>query len=154
MRSIFPLIIILFLTACNATDNDDKEMTPPAGDPAAIVQNPENTELQRADSDSVLFKATGNEPFWLLQIDHKDSIQFNFLDDITFHTSMPVALDPEKSEVHFKLNMDSVIVDIRIMHQECVDDMSGFVLPYSVIIDVQKTTGRNKGIFNGCGKYP
>lgn len=109
--------------------------------------------LQRIGQDSARFKATGNEPFWFLELGPKDAVYLNFLDGNTYRTQVPVSIESGSKDIHFTFGNDSDTVSVQIIDRECTDNMSGFVFPYTVTIDMSKASGNNRDVYTGCGKF-
>lgn len=96
------------------------------------------------------FAATGNEPFWSLEIDLEKMIEFKALDEEngSVLTPVPVAEKPESGEgVVYKVQTVSGNLEIRLVKEMCENTMSGREFPYSV------TVLKDNLEYKGCGMY-
>ena len=116
----------------------------------------ENTDLDtKKDRESPYFKATGNEPFWGLEIAN-DSIVFKSLMD--GEKTLKVAhIEPiramDANVKMYRINTKLETVNIQIAQGDCENSMSGAVSPYSVTIELIKISDNKSTIINGCGQY-
>src|SRR5699024_7921848 len=110
-------------------------------DSTRIKKRNENTK-----NGSIDFKATGNEPFWALTIDFEQGMTFSDLGGDTINVSAPEMRKKEQSEARIlKANNDSLAVIISPVG--CIDDMSGQVFNYQVIVET------NDNQYSGCGEF-
>lgn len=96
------------------------------------------------------FAATGNEPFWSLEIDLEKMIEFKALDEEngSVLTPVPVAEKPETGEgVVYRVQTVSGNLEIRLIKETCVNTMSGREFPYTV------TVLKDDMEYKGCGMY-
>lgn len=99
------------------------------------------------------FIASGNEPFWSLEIDFDKSIHFKSLNGIDI--MIPAgkgekAMDADVTRYAGETDSGSLI--IQLGKWECVNDMSGEKMPYSVTVDVKKKSANNYVTYKGCGR--
>ncbi len=94
------------------------------------------------------FLASGNEPFWSLQIDRKKGMKFRIVSGDSINTPAVPAVrlqDVAASSYHAvteKGNLTVIVYD-----QVCINDMSGHKLPKKV--EITYNTKR----YSGCGRY-
>ncbi|MBX0334517.1 copper resistance protein NlpE N-terminal domain-containing protein [Pontibacter sp. HSC-14F20] len=118
-------------------------------------QNPEepedNPSLWREKYErGIDFAATGNEPFWSLEIDLEKMIEFKALDEEngSVLTPVPAAEKLEGAEgIVYKVQTVSGNLEIRLVKETCVNTMSGRKFPYTV------TVLKNDMEYKGCGMY-
>lgn len=102
------------------------------------------------------FRATGNEPFWGLEIYFGNMIRFTSLTEeypeLSF--SMP---DPERegdlSVVNYRLKSDTDEAIVTISREECTDTMKGDLVPYRVSVSISRGQTEDRTVFMGCGQY-
>lgn len=99
------------------------------------------------------FTASGNEPFWGLDIDFETNMSFANADG--FELNVPfVKSDPQPSEntiTYFsKTSNGSIAVVIR--REKCTNSMSGALSNYSVKVEVTDEKGVVKP-YQGCGRF-
>lgn len=142
--------VLLFICSCGGNEafrqSNYEEAQP--GDPGR------STQLSEAGrSEDIYFRASGNEPFWLLQLS-KEYIQISTLSDTLI---APAATPTEAMDANIKSYRTKVadaLISIEIIQSGCINDMSGAASPYRVnlIISGAKQNQRN-GTFSGCGNY-
>lgn len=96
------------------------------------------------------FAATGNEPFWSLEIDLERMIEFKALDEEngSVLTPVPVADKPETGDgLVYRVQTVSGNLEIRLMKETCENTMSGREFPYTV------TVLKDDMEYKGCGMY-
>jgi heat shock protein HslJ/uncharacterized membrane protein len=102
------------------------------------------------------FKATGNEPFWSLEIEFGNRIRFSSLTEeyplIT--ASLPADERPgDGSFMKHSAQTPKGTIDIRIIREECMDNMSGELFPFRVIVNTGGNPGGDYYRLEGCGQY-
>ena len=124
-------VIIILLTGCAGVRN---------------INDPDDFDAD--------FKATGNEPFWGLEIGFDEGIVFrSFTEEYPLMTAAIKDLErPGDSLNEYTVRTRDGILNISISKKECMDNMSGEIFPYRVIVG----TGENENgqqIFEGCGQF-
>lgn len=106
------------------------------------VNNPMWRTKEKAGID---FIATGNEPFWSLEIDNQKSISFKLAEwknPIVVRTEKPIITT---DSIFYSLKSDTSNWTITILPQFCNDGMSDYLYQYKVSVNY-------KGIrYRGCG---
>jgi heat shock protein HslJ len=139
--------LLVAITACKSNKN--------------VTEKKNNTNTSEKPSPNqdvtnriVYFKATGNEPFWGLEIS-EDGIEFKSLTELeTFkapHTEPIRAMDANVKM--YRLKTETGEMNIQIIQGNCENSMSGSILPYSVTIEIKKGTDAEFTTFKGCGQY-
>lgn len=112
----------------------------------AELDNPENIPY---------FKASGNEPFWNFTIS-ESGIAFKSLiadfEDFSTPPSKPIQAMDANVKL-YKVETESVQLNIQISQNECVNTMSGDVSPYTVALEIKRSTDTQFQKLNGCGSY-
>jgi heat shock protein HslJ len=100
------------------------------------------------------FKATGNEPFWGLEIGFDEGIVFRSLtEEFPLMTAAITDLErPGDSLNEYSVRTRDGILNIRISKEECMDNMSGDLFPYRVVVETGENDNDQK-TFEGCGQY-
>ncbi|NCA84926.1 MAG: META domain-containing protein [Clostridia bacterium] len=100
------------------------------------------------------FRATGNEPFWSLEIDFENKMQFEALDG--FGITTPVA-DPmtanNEDTLRYEAETESGTLIITIVSQSCTNSMSGEKSDYQVDVQVKSSSDNSFKNYSGCGTY-
>ena len=119
-----------------------------AGDPPA-VQDVEPLTLTG-------FRATGNEPFWALEIEFDNVLRFTSLTEefpeFTFRTPDPERIDG-LSAVKYSTRTYDAETKVEISREECTDTMKGTRFPYRVNVSLKRIRDNDFTVFRGCGQY-
>jgi heat shock protein HslJ/uncharacterized membrane protein len=102
------------------------------------------------------FKATGNEPFWHAEIEFGNIIKFNTLAsegfEFTAHYPDPETAGDMKT-INYAAKTHNGDFRVTINREECIDNMSGEVFPYSVTVAARRSHRESYRRFQGCGQY-
>ncbi|PSL49546.1 putative membrane protein [Chitinophaga niastensis] len=98
--------------------------------------------LAKKEKAGVKFTASGNEPFWDLEIDDKN-IHFRTVNGDSLQATLPTAQPNTDSLKVF--TAPNITVSIR--NTVCSDDMSGLMRPITVQVQIKGKT------YSGCGEY-
>lgn len=95
------------------------------------------------------FKATGNEPFWMVNIT-KDSIKFEPMDGEKISAALPVAVQTDSGKVY---ETESGNLKVTILKAKCQDNMSGELFSHQVLLTFKTTDMEEAETHRGCGEY-
>jgi heat shock protein HslJ len=102
------------------------------------------------------FKATGNEPFWSLEIEFDNVLRFTSLTEefpgFTFHIPHPES-NEDVSVVKYSTRTYNAETEVVISREECMDTMKGDLFPYTVTVSLRKNHNEDFTVFRGCGQY-
>jgi heat shock protein HslJ/uncharacterized membrane protein len=139
--------LLIAITACK----NQKNLTEKKNDTNTTEKPSYNQDV---NTRIVYFKATGNEPFWGLEI-AEDGIEFKSLTELeTFkapHIEPIRAMDANVKM--YRLKTEAGEMNIQIIQGKCENSMSGDVLPYSVTVEIKRGTDQEFTTFKGCGQY-
>ena len=153
MRVLYSVIIGLFaLSGISAGESKFKTTDFPCRDSIETeeVTEPDFQSIRARDENNrvrgIDFWASGNEPFWLLEIDSEGITKFSLHGrlDVVFETPEPSA-DTEKKTITYKSGENNI--EITLIKENCADDMSGEKFSFNTVINFKNT------VFKGCGKY-
>lgn len=100
------------------------------------------------------FIASGNEPFWSLEIDFNKFMHFKMPDGYEIKNPAVEGLKAMgTSVIRYQANNDKNTLIVQIQKFDCINDMSGAKLPYTVTISTQNNTDKNVVNYKGCGQY-
>jgi uncharacterized membrane protein len=153
INSLLSLLILLF--GCNQ----------PARLPATTVKT--NSSIMRNSADSINsksqkemitsgvdFTASGNEPFWSLEIDFDKDMHFKTPGGFEIITPVPKGERAMDANVtRYAAKTEQGLLTIQIAQLECINDMSGKKSDYNVTVDVKTNTDKNYTTYKGCGNY-
>lgn len=101
------------------------------------------------------FKANGNEPFWDLDISEKEIVFKSLVPGFeifkTPHAAPVQAMDANVKL--YRLETESVTMNIQITQEEITDSMAGIIYPYSVMVQIKRAADQEFKIFKGQGQY-
>lgn len=147
MKNLVNVVLVVFLfTACSQQQRVSNH-TPPLdyGDkgPAKYTD-----QLMNKLENGVDFVASGNEPFWSLEINVDQNLTFKILegDSITIATPYGVKVK-DVAAISYKVETGRKAIEVIIYDKPCEDGMSGKEFPKSVEVNY----GGKR--FNGCGSY-
>ncbi len=104
---------------------------------------------------TVHFRASGNEPFWSLEIDFDKKIHFKSLNHpqeiITPVPEPEIAQDYPVARYHAVTERGELIVSIS--PDTCIDSMSGRRFPFRVTVAARLTIDSVLNEFQGCGQH-
>ncbi len=98
------------------------------------------------------FKASGTEPFWSILISEDKIVYKTPEDSIIIPHSQPI-LAMDSNVKMYKIKTESAQFNIQILQQECVNQMSGELSPYTVSVEFKKNAASEFEKIDGCGHY-
>lgn len=97
-------------------------------------------------AEGIDFIATGNEPFWNVEIDFEKMMQFKTMEGKSINTPIPV-FNPKGNMIEYVAETETGKLILQISSEICTDNMSGDVFNYTVTCEV------NGKKYSGCGRY-
>ena len=121
------------------------------------ILNPKNTIAEgnwmEQSARGVNFAATGNEPFWSLEIIVDKSIHFKTPDGFEIMTPFVKGVNAADANItRYKSVSDSTELSVQISKRKCINTMSGRESDYQVSIRIKKPNG-SMSTYDGCGSY-
>ena len=102
----------------------------------------------------VNFTASGNEPFWSLDIKFDSSIHFITMAGREFTASIGRGVEAADANVtHYRSVTENGEILLQLFKQNCMDDISGAKNSYQVKVQVKTAGDTEYTVYNGCGKY-
>ncbi|RLD60044.1 MAG: hypothetical protein DRI95_16160 [Bacteroidetes bacterium] len=100
------------------------------------------------------FYASGNEPFWSLDMDLDKDIRFKNLNGLDFIAPAVKPISAMDADVkRFRSITEAGEIIIQLFHNQCTDNMSGEKFYYSVSIDFKKSNETDYKTYKGCGRF-
>lgn len=119
----------------------------------ASLQNVHADENRRMWNEGVDFHASGNEPFWMLDLDFDGSMRLRPLEAPVLSLSTPAAARAEdESVVRYDASGEEGSLVVELDAEECRDSMSGRILTHRVRVTVARP-GEEPLSLEGCGRY-
>ncbi len=99
------------------------------------------------------FTATGNEPFWSVDIALDGSIHFKNMDGAELVVPTPPATRAADADVtRYSASNENGSITVELIRQKCTDSMSGFVSEFATRVEVA-LSGGTPLTYEGCGQY-
>ena len=150
---LFILLIVLFgdcVAPLKTGNTIPKEDNIVANKPLAL--QPDKFQTQFAQG--IDFIATGNEPFWKLEIDFDKVMHFKMLDGFEITTAVGESIKAmDANVIRYTANNEEGTLTVQIQKSVCINDMSGETLGYTVTIDTKTKADINYRMYKGCGQY-
>lgn len=137
------IIAVLILAACGGIIS----ISPVTGE----------TGQSSSDNNSVqIFKATGNEPFWAVEIFYDSLIKFNSICPEEWDFGRQISRFESESgleRIMYSGNESDPAINVEIKKEKCTDTMSGEISPYSVIVSLNREVDDTVFNYRGCGSF-
>lgn len=156
MKYLSLVILLAVLLSCGGRQQGDDQPDTTALSPATSSETPEsNFEVFRKRFEQGIdFAATGNEPFWRLDIDFDGAMHFSVLDGPEISAPTPEgvkALDADVTRYAAETDQGSLVA--QLIRQECIDNMSGARSEYTVRVEILAAANGSPSTYEGCGRY-
>jgi len=136
----------------------DSEGNPVAGDLANLYylkkDKPANFNMDLKEESFIGFKATGNEPFWSVEIDFNKHMTFRPMEGETLVTPVPEPVRPQDvNAVSFNAETEKGTLHVTIFKKKCQDTMSGKEFGHEVKVSIKMANEDQFKEYSGCGDY-
>jgi heat shock protein HslJ/uncharacterized membrane protein len=110
--------------------------------------------LQQKFQKDVQFYATGNEPFWSLDMNFTLFMNFDMMDSLEIQTAAgrPQAA-PDGISTLYRAASEKGELIVSIIPQECIDNMSGEIFTHEVAVRARVSPESPYTEVRGCGRY-
>jgi len=139
IKHLILLILAVYIVGCTAYKQNTQKHE--SGNDEAVLKNYDGKRSVGID-----FFASGNEPFWSLDMNSEDSTKIFILSDnytVKYKTPAPV-LDTVSGTIKYVFG-EGVILTLK--KEKCTDNMSGEIFSFSAAFSILSKT------YSGCGKY-
>lgn len=150
INSLFGFLFFLAIISCNNTGEKNQKGLLSTG------QSPDEQNVAANDSVAIKMfseegvRATGNEPFWMAEINH-DSLHFSLMGDPEFHLPLNRPVINNQDSVEFSLKLDNGQITVLFTNKPCVDNMSGFKKKFSTSVLLRQENKEDN--YHGCADY-
>ena len=121
-------------------------------EPKPLALQPDKFQTQFAQE--IDFIATGNEPFWRLEIDFDKSMHFTMPDGFEITTAIGEGIKAmDANVIRYTADTKKGTLTVQIQKLACINDMSGEKLGYAVTIDTKNNADIKYRTYKGCGQY-
>ena len=124
-----------------------------------MAQNTEGADsntkfIQKKASHGIDFYASGNEPFWSLNMDFENVFEFKNIEGLSIIVPAEEGVKAMDADVtRFRSVNDKYELIVQIGRQDCSDTMSDNKFEFMVLIDYKEIEGKNYKKLSGCGNY-
>ncbi len=158
-KNIFFFTVVIFAVGlqvvCNPVKNKSKKATSIVKTDTAITAGAASMPNKNKYGETIYFKASGNEPFWGLEITEANfrftSLSEGFEAFNAPYTEPIRAMDANVKMYHSVPELGEL--KIHITQQPCSDDMSGKENKYKVTVELKRAIDKDFKTFKGCGNY-
>ena len=119
-----------------------------------IPETPSSEFIQKKIDQGIDFYATGNEPFWSLDVILEEGLKFTTMSG--FELNVPL-LEPikagEDGSFEFRGETEAGAIEIFVTKEDCTDSMSGEFFTHKTSIDAKAGADNDFTRYEGCGRY-
>lgn len=159
MYKIYWLLLFLSFAACNSTDttntkpqeNDTVPVDTITATDTVSTLSPIPERWKQKASEGIDFIATGNEPFWSLEIDEEKFIRYTTPEGVELTTPPVNAVNVDDATKLYKAETDTGKIELRVTNKMCINDMSGDSLAYTVDLTIKLKKDKTPRVLHGCG---
>jgi uncharacterized membrane protein len=159
MKRVYSFVLLLFLMACNSTDSTSAEhqdhdsitVDTIAAIDTSITLSPIPEGWKQKAAAGIDFIATGNEPFWSIEIDEEQFIRYTTPEGVELTTPPVKAINEDAVTKLYKAETDTGKLELRIVNKICINDMSGDSLAYTVHLTIKLNKDEKPRELHGCG---
>lgn len=145
------LLLLLFVSSCSSKKLVTKQGDVPQEATVTAGQVEDHfISLQTKYLEGVYFFASGNEPYWSLEIHGDYRIDFKTLgpEEDSIKVPMSVVAELKKDEnITYQAETSDGDFVVKLQREKCQDSMSGKELPYTVEVQYKNI------LYQGCGNY-
>lgn len=147
---IFSIFILLFIVACTRT-SPSGQTTDPIPTPPVV---PEKTETYTFGN--AIFKGSGNEPFWALEIDENQTLMIKSIDDHQLKLIAPITEITRVNDANatkLSANLSDKKLTVMLMENGCQDNMSGKKSSHALQVVIKDANTKETILYKGCGAF-
>lgn len=157
MRNFLVILLLTLATSCEQKQKPDQQAEEPVTD--TIVPADTNTKVnitipeawKEKAAAGIDFIATGNEPFWSIEIDEEKFIRYSTPDGIELTTPPVKATNINADTKLYEAETETGKLELQIMNKTCINDMSGDSSAYTVHVTIKLKKDEKPRILHGCG---
>ncbi|MEJ8843112.1 hypothetical protein WG954_12045 [Lacibacter sp. H375] len=149
----------LFMIACESTntkvvqkaDNDSTTLDTVIKTDTITNLSPIPERWKEKAAAGIDFIATGNEPFWSIEMDEQKFIRYTTPDGIELTTPPVKAVSIDTATKLYTAETDMGKLELQIMNKVCINDMSGDSSAYTVHLTIKLKKDEKPRVLHGCG---
>ena len=157
MYNFIPLLVIL-LAACGsepATESDhplaDTTVAVDTATDSITLLSPVPERWKQKAAAGIDFIATGNEPFWSIEMDEEKFIRYTTPDGVELTTPPVKAVNIDAATKLYTSETEMGKLELQIMNKICINDMSGDSSAYTVHLTIKLKKDEKPRVLHGCG---
>jgi heat shock protein HslJ/uncharacterized membrane protein len=158
MGRYYQCVLLLLLLGLGCGSKKEKEKAPKTAVPVSTEmtsrEKPADSIFNK-DGERILFKASGNEPFWGLEITEKSIVFTSLTEGLeSFHAPVTEPIKAMDANVKvYRSQPETGSIQVQLAQMLCTDDMSGKVSDHKVEVAIKRDTDPDNIVFMGCGNY-
>jgi uncharacterized membrane protein len=159
MYNFVPLLFVLLLVACGSEPATESDRS--LQDTTAVVDttstdtittlSPVPERWKQKAAAGIDFIATGNEPFWSIEMDEQKFIRYTTPDGVELTTPPVKAVNIDAATKLYTAETEMGKLELQIMNKVCINDMSGDSSAYTVHLTIKLKKDEKPRILHGCG---
>ena len=139
------LLISVFLNTSSSANTNSEQ---------GVVPKDSSDHIYKLYTESVMFYATGNEPFWSLKIMNDLSLVFETMNGVSLTTGKANESKAMDANVkRYDASSDAGSLSVSVYEEDCDDTMSDEKFRYKVRVNYMPPGSGKAEEFLGCGKY-
>lgn len=139
------LLISVFLNTSSSANTNSGQ---------GVVPKDSSDHIYKLYTESVMFYATGNEPFWSLKIMNDLSLVFETMNGVKLTTGKAKESKAMDANVkRYDASSDAGSLSVSVYEEDCDDTMSDKKFSYKVRVNYMPPGSNKSEEFSGCGKY-
>ena len=116
-------------------------------------EGPDSNFIRKKLDQGIDFFASGNEPFWSLDMDFEKQFTFAAMDGFTLVTPAIAESKSKKKNIHlYHSQSEAGEMVITLLEKECINSMSGAKSTYQVTVRVKANNDKDFIDYQGCGR--
>lgn len=159
MKPFFFLFLLTLAAGCAPKQQADKQTDLPLTDTIAKASKDTSIALaipiperwKEKAAAGIDFIATGNEPFWSIEMDEQKFIRYTTPDGVELTTPPVKAVNIDAATKLYKTETEMGKLELQIMKKVCINDMSGDSSAYTVHLTIKLKKDEKPRILHGCG---
>ncbi len=157
MRPLFFLFLLMLAAGCAPKQHADQQTNLQAVDTIVPKDTPISRDTHLPERwkqkaiEGIDFIATGNEPFWSIELDEEKFIRFSTPDGTELITASVKPILSDNITRLYKAETEKGRLELQIINKFCVNDMSGDSSAYTVFLKIKLKADKETKDYHGCG---
>ncbi len=157
MRNLLIILLLALSASCEQKQKPDQQSLEPVTDTIVPADTTINVNInipeawKKKAAAGIDFIATGNEPFWSIELDEEKFIRYTTPDGIELTTPLVKAVNIDAATKLYTAETETGKLELQIMNKICINDMSGDSSAYTVHLTIKLKKDEKPRVLHGCG---